>query len=98
MPLLLSFPGKSGEINILERIGTTYKIFAVFLLNDENGAKIESITKEESQVADMTLKILSRWLQGEGMQPQTWSTLINVLRKSKLSDLANEIETVITSK
>ena len=98
LPLLLSFPGKSGEINILERIGTTYKIFGIFLLNDASGAKIESITKEESQVADMTLKILSRWLQGEGMQPQTWSTLIKVLRKSKLSDLANEIETVITSK
>ena len=98
MPLLLSFPGKSGDINILERIGTTYKIFGIFLLNDASGAKIESITKEESQVADMTLKILSRWLQGEGMQPQTWSTLIKVLRKSKLSDLANEIETVITSK
>ena len=98
MPLLLSFPGKSGEINIPDEIGTTYKRFAIFLLNDENGAKVESITKEESQVADMSLKILSRWLQGEGMQPQTWSTLIKVLRKSKLSDLADEIETVITSK
>ena len=79
-------------------IGTTYKRFAIFLLNDENGAKVESITKEESQVEEMSLKILSRWLQGEGVQPQTWSTLIKVFRQSKLSDLADEIETVITSK
>ena len=96
LPLLLRFPGKSGEINIVERIGTTYNKFGIFLLNDESGVKVESIAKEESKVVDMSLKILSKWLQGEGIQPPTWSTLIQVLRQSNLAVLADEIASVIT--
>ena len=96
LPLLLRFPGKSGEINIVERIGTTNKTFGIFLLNDEIGVKVESIAEEKSKVVDMTLKILSQWLKGEGIQPPTWSTLIQVLRQSNLLVLANEIASVIT--
>ena len=93
---LLCFPGKSGNINIPERIGTHYKTFGIFLLNDENGAKVESIAKEESTMTDMSLKILSKWLQGEGIQPPTWNTVIKVLRQSNLAVLAGEIASVIT--
>ena len=67
LPLLLRFPGKSGEINIVERIGTTNRKFGIFLLNDESGSKVESIAKDESKVVDMSLKILSMWLEGEGI-------------------------------
>ena len=96
LPLLLRFPGKSVEINIVEGIGTTYRTFGIFLLNDESGVKVDSIAKEESEVVDLSLKILSKWLQGEGIQPPTWSTLIQVLRQSKLAVLADEIASVIT--
>lgn len=41
---------------------------------------------------DMSLTILSKWLQGEGMQPQPWST---VLKESNLHVLAEEIKAVI---
>ena len=62
------------------------------MLKDENGAKVESITKEEDKMRDMNLTILSKWLQREGMQPPPWST---VLKESNLHVLAEEIKAVI---
>ena len=95
MPQLLNFPGKSGEINIPERIGVHYKTFGIHLLQDDNGAKIDSIAKDEGESIHISLKILSKWLQGEGMQPPMWSTIIEVLKKSNLGILAEEISSVI---
>ena len=95
LPQLLNFPGKSGGINIPERIGIHYKTFGIFLLNDENGAKIDCIAKEEGELIHINLKILSRWLQEEGMQRPMWSTIIDVLKKSSLRVLAEEISSVI---
>ena len=95
LPQLLKFPGKEGKIDIPERIGANYKLFGIFLLKDDNGTKVEAITKEEEKVHDISLKILSKWLRGEGIQPPTWSTLTEVLKDSNLDVLAEEIETVI---
>ena len=96
LPQLLNFPGKSGEINIPERIGAHYKTFGIFLLQDETGAKIVSIiAEEEGKLVHINLKILSKWLQGEGIQPPTWSTIIKVLKESYLGVLAEEISSVI---
>ena len=92
---LLKFPGKRGKINIPERIGTNYKTFGIFLLNDGNGAKVESIAKEEGDLIHISLKILSKWLQGEGMQPPTWTTIIEALEMSNLGALAKDIRAVI---
>lgn len=47
-------------------------------------------------MTDMSLKILSKWLQGGGIQPPTWNTVIKVLRQSNLAVLAEEIASVIT--
>ena len=95
LPQLMNFPGKSGGINIPERIGVHYKTFGIFLLKDDDGAKIDSIAKEEGELTHISLKILSRWLQGEGMQPPMWSTIIEVLKMSNLGVLAEEISSVI---
>ena len=97
MPRLLNFPGESGKINVLEKIGTNYTTFGIFLLNDDNGAKVESIAKEKGESIHISIKILSKWLQGEGMQPPTWSTLIEALKMSNLGVLAEDIRAVIES-
>ena len=56
MPQLLNFPGKSGEINILEKMGTNYKTFGIHLLKDETGVKIDSIAKEEGESIHISMK------------------------------------------
>ena len=95
LPQLLNFPGKSGEINVPERIGTHYKTFGIFLLKDDSGAKVESIAKEQGEPIQISIKILQKWLQGEGMQPPTWSTIIKALKMSNLGVLAEDIRAVI---
>ena len=95
MPQLMNFPGKSGKINIPEKMGTNYKTFGIHLLKDETGAKIDSIAKEEGESMAISSKILSKWLRGEGMQPPMWSTIIEVLKTSNLGVLAEEISSVI---
>lgn len=76
-------------------MGTNYKTFGILLLEDDNGAKIECIAKEEGESIHISLKILQKWLQGEGMGPPTWSTLIKALNESKLGALAEDIKTAI---
>ena len=63
-------------------------------MKDENGAKVDAITKEENRVKDAVLTILKKWLHGEGMHPVTWRTLIHVMRDSDLDVLANDVEAI----
>lgn len=95
LPHLLKFESRSGNINILEKVGVNYLIFGTFLLEDKDGKKVEAIANEKGDVNNICFKILTRWLQGEGMQSPTWRTLIQVLRYSGLADLATEMEAVI---
>ena len=94
LPQLLKFPGKSGIINIPEKIGPNVQTFGILLLEDENGAKVDAITKEEKQVKDVVLTILKKWLRGEGVRPVTWRTLIQIMRDSEFDELANDVEAI----
>ena len=51
-----------------------------------------ALKKECQGVAeDVILRILQEWLEGKGL-PVTWETLVQTLRKTKLSTLADEIQ------
>jgi len=89
---LLSFPGKCGNINIPEQIGTKYRMFGILLLNDKSGAEVGAIIKEyHENAAEINLEILSRWIEGKG-KPLGWDTLINVLQNIQLGTLASDIK------
>ena len=92
---LLAFPGKNGDIDIPEQIGTKYTRFGIFLLNDPTGARVKAIVKKHHEDAqEINLEILQEWLEGSGKQPLTWKTLVDVLCKTGLSKLADDIKTV----
>ena len=91
LPELLKFHSKSGITNIPQMIGTNYETFGTLLLNDKQGEKIDGIT-EKADAKGTNLAILKRWLRGEGEQPTTWRTLVQVLKDSELNTLAQEIE------
>lgn len=97
LPTLLAFPGKTEKINIPERIGAKYKTFGTLLLQDDFGEKVDAIAEEKkSDVTSINLAILEKWLRGEGQLPKTWSRLCKVLRDSRLTALAKDIETVMS--
>ena len=92
---LITFPGKSKEINIPAQIGTKYTSFGILLLNDSNAAQVKSIeTKYHEDAQEINLEILRQWIEGIGKQPVTWRTLVDVLCKIGLTTLADEIKAV----
>ena len=79
-------------LNILEAVGTNYRTFGTFLLNDETGSLVDAIEHDcLGQTHRITLRILQEWLAGKG-EPPTWDTLTTTLRKCKLNKLATKIE------
>ena len=82
-----------GEIqNDYERLGS-------LLLNDGNGVEVKGITMaEDNDPVKITTEILRRWLQGKGILPVTWQTLIKCLREAELNTAADYIEAGFSSK
>ena len=93
LPQLTYFETQSGSINITEQIGTSYRSLGPHLLEDANGVVTKAIRDQyHHDAATINYAILQRWIQGKGIQPVQWSTLIKVLKKIELSVLAKKIE------
>ena len=90
---LTYFETRSGSINIMEQIGTSYRSLGLFLLEDANGVVTKAIRDQyQHDAAKINYEILQRWIQGNWRQPVQWSTLFDVLKKIELSPLAKEVE------
>ena len=82
MPELLFFSER--RVNIAEQIGANYLKFGIFLLEDSNGAIVTALENEHLKNAErINVAILQKWLEGKGVKPVTWSTLVTVLQKIK---------------
>ena len=80
---LLSFSDK--KVNIAEQIGVNYFKFGIFLLEDSNGIIVKALEKEHLKNAEeINMAILQRWLEGKGVKPVTWSTLVSALQSIKI--------------
>ena len=90
---LIDFKTSTGSVNVVKLIGTDYNQLGAFLLKDEAGTITDAIANEHHHNAfKVNYHILKQWIQGKGRQPVQWSTLIDVLKKIKLSELAKKIE------
>jgi len=89
---LLNFPGRNGNINIPQQVGTKYFMLGVLLLNDETGAEMSAIvTKFQNDAEQINLEILRLWIGGKG-KPLSWDMLIDVLKATGLNTLAGDIQ------
>ena len=90
MQLLLSFP---GNVDIVQQIGTTYTKFGTFLLKDDNQVRVTALAKQcSNDASEINMATLREWLQGSGVKPVTWGKLVEVLKKCRLDELAEKIE------
>ena len=86
MEELLDFQGKDRKINLPQEIGSN-----VLELLLQNSAITEvECTGEGPQ-------LFQKWLEGEGKQPVTWGTLIQVLEDAGVLKLAHEIQDACTN-
>ena len=80
------------QLKIPQNVGTEYKIFGTFLLNDKTGTEVNSIEEEcRGKPKRIVTKILEEWLTGKG-KPYTWQILIKTLRDCEFTVLADQIE------
>ena len=93
LPQLIDFKTSTGNINVTERIGTSYGKLGPLLLRDDDGSVTQAIRDQyQRDAAKINYEILQRWIQGKGRLPVQWSTLIDVLKKIELLELAKKIE------
>ena len=90
LPKLLS-------LKIHQQVGTHYKVFGTFLLDDKTGCHVNSIEEECFRKPErINIKILEEWLAGKG-RPLSWETLIKTLIDSDLNAVANQIHETLTT-
>ena len=82
---------------LITKIAPNYHDFGIFLLNDEDGSIIDSIEiKCREEPNRITKEILKRWLQGRGVGPVTYATLVKILKKTELNVLAQTIKSSLS--
>ena len=80
------------QVNIIERISTKYYEFGTFILEDDNGDKMDAIVEHcREDPNKINRQVLKRWLNGEGKKPVSWPTLATELEHAGLGELAKEI-------
>ena len=80
MQMLLCF--STEKLNIAVQIGMKYFDFCIFLLDDTTAAIAKALENEYKLDAEQINKeIIHRWLEGKGLKPVAWSTLVAVLQK-----------------
>ncbi len=95
---MIRFRGKRKRINIPQEIGVRYQKVGILLLEDETGARIEAIADQHRGNAErINMDVFQKWINGNGKQPITWGTLVEVLKDAEFNSLASDIEEVKTS-
>ena len=83
----------SGNVNLAQKIGTSYEDFGILLLEDNNGDRTDAIVRElHERAEDINKRIFRLWVKGKGLQPVSWATLVGVLQDMGLNTLARDIE------
>ena len=81
------------ELDVPTKVGAHYREFGIFLLSDKDGCLVNVIENDCLGKSErITLKILQYWLQGKGGELPTWQTLVQTLRRCKLTVLADHIQ------
>ena len=84
------------RLEIPQRVGGNYFTFGILLLNDAVGSRVCALKKEcQGDADDTILRFLQEWLEGRGVEPVTWESLIKTLRDCDLSALADEVTETI---
>ena len=84
------------EVRVIKRIAWRWDDVATrlhFDLDDINRIKRDNLNSNLS-----CREMFSLWLKGEGRQPADWETLIKALREAEFSELAEELQSILTSK
>ena len=88
---LQKFVGMSGRaFKVVEKVSAAWEELALALHFD--GEVLRAVKRSEHfQVKAACRTILQRWLDGEGLQPVTWETLVEALVDIEQGTLARDL-------
>ena len=89
------FPTADGrKIEIIKTVSPYWMDVGDLLDFDALGTKLEQIKADEGArgVESCTRAMFRYWLEGNGVQPATWTTLLKVLRNTRFTALAAQLE------
>ena len=79
------------RLKVPQEVDANYSTFGIILLNDRTGSRIQSLKQAcLGNPEDVMLRILQEWIEGQGL-PVTWESLVQTLRYTGLSELADQI-------
>ena len=82
------------QLKIHQKVSSQYREFGIFLLDDKDGNRVDSISIEtecQGRPERIVRRILQEWVLGRG-RPPTWQTLVKTLHDCELNVLADEIQ------
>ena len=83
-------------ISLFEKIVSEQLLgFGTLLLQDESGNKMKRIENDRHTEYERIREICRVWLAGKGLKQVTWATLIEVLQKTNLMVLADDVLTSV---
>ena len=79
------------RLRVPQKVGADYSTFGILLLNDVTGSQVRGFKKAcLGDPEDVVLRILEEWMKEKGL-PVTWESLVQTLRDTGISTLADEI-------
>lgn len=85
------------EVRVIKKIAWRWEVVATRLHFDLD--EINRIKRDNLNISDPSCReMFSLWLKGKGRRPADWETLIKALREAEFSELAEELQSILTSK
>ena len=93
---------KGERVNIIESLAPQWKQFGVYLDFDDTGRHLDLIETKHAHKSHCVVAccqdMFTHWLEGNGVQPVTWQTLIELLDHCNKLFLVEQIENALKLK
>lgn len=92
--------GDGEEVSVITSLAPDWKQIGVFMDFDENGQHLDVIAADQTlrTPVDRCQKMFQHWLNGNGRDPFSWSTVIEILRDAKKGNEADKLVNILSAK
>ena len=87
------------KIEIIKTVASQWRDIGDLLDFDASGETLQRIQADEGQkgVESCCRSMFQHWLQGNGVRPASWATLLEILEDSRFVSLAADVRRHLTS-
>ena len=93
---LLSQSGR--RIEIIKTVSSRWRAIGALLDFDQTGTALNQIEADRGRegVESCCRAVFQHWLEGNGVQPATWATLLQILEDCQFRNLATQVRDFLT--